>query len=58
MEQRAETERFNLLAYCMEFVACRFILVVWVVWSLSLVVSLWFGSLWFGSVVRLIGSDF
>ena len=28
------------------------------VWSLSLVVLLWFGSLWFVSVVRLIGSDF
>ena len=26
-------------------------LFVWVVWSLSLVGSLWFGSLWFGSVV-------
>ena len=56
----AETEKFNLLAYCLEFIACRFTLVVWVVWSLlavgmvGSVVSA--GSV--GSVVRLIGSDF
>ena len=36
MGQRAETERFNLFAYCLEFVGCR------------LVVSV--GSFHFGSV--------
>ena len=28
MEQRAETERFNILAYCLEFVGCRLVRLV------------------------------